>query len=86
MTRHVENPYFDPCYWDNEKNLVKTNYLDSRFVFIPNADNLYDELHNTLQSFPEKKHAKLSMDEPNTNWKFLDCYLVTEMKKSGQIY
>ena len=54
MTRHVENPYFDPCYWDNEKNLVKTNYLDSRFVFIPNADNLYDELHNTLQSLPEK--------------------------------
>ena len=54
MTRHVENPYFDPCYWDNEKNLVKTNYLDSRFVLIPNADNLYDELHNTLQSLPEK--------------------------------
>ena len=38
------------CYWDNEKDLVKTNYLDSRFVFRPNPDNLHDELHNALQS------------------------------------
>ena len=24
-------------YWDNEKGLVETTYLDSRFVFRPNA-------------------------------------------------
>ena len=47
------------CYWDNEKGLVKTNYLDCRFVFIPNADNLHDELHNALQFLPEKKHATI---------------------------
>ena len=50
---------FHNCYWDNEKGLVKTNYLDSRFVFRPIADNLHDELHNTLQSLPEKKHATI---------------------------
>ena len=46
-------------YWDNEKGLKKTNYLDSRFVFRPNTDNIHDELHNALQSLPEKKHATI---------------------------
>ena len=59
-------------YWDNEKGLVKTNYLDSRFVFRPNADNLHDELHNALQSLPEKNMLQLSMDGPNTNWKVFE--------------
>ena len=59
-------------YQDNEKGLVKTNYLDSRFVFRPNADNLHDELHNALQSLPEKNMLQLSMDGPNTNWKVFE--------------
>ena len=59
-------------YWDNEKGLVKTNYLDSRFVFRPNADNLHDELHNALQSLPEKNMLQMSMDGPNTNWKVFE--------------
>ena len=58
-------------YWDNEKGRVKTNYLDSRFVFRPNVDNLHDELHNALQSLPEKNMLQLSMDGPNTNWKVI---------------
>ena len=59
-------------YWDNENGLVKSNYLDSRFVFRPNADNLHDELHNALQSLPEKNMLQLSMDGPNTNWKVFE--------------
>ena len=59
-------------YWDNEKGLVKTNYLDSRFVFRPNADNLHDELDNALQSLHEKNMLQLSMDGPNTNWKVFE--------------
>ena len=59
-------------YWNNEKGLVKTNYLDSRFVLRPNADNLHDELHNALQSLPEKNMLQLSMDGPNTNWKVFE--------------
>ena len=54
-------------YWDNEKGLVKINYLDSRFVFRPN-----DELHNALQSLPEKNMLQMSMDGPNTNWKVFE--------------
>ena len=54
-------------YWGNEKGLVKTNYLDSRFVFRPNADNLHDELDNALLSLPDKNMLQLSMDGPNTN-------------------
>ena len=59
-------------YWDNEKGLLKTNYLYSRFVFRPNADNLHDELHNALQFLPEKNMLQLSMDGPNTNWKVFE--------------
>ena len=59
-------------YWDNEKGLVKTNYLDSRFAFRPNADNHHDELHNALQSLPEKNMLQLSMDGSNTNWKVFE--------------
>ena len=61
LNRIYQNEQIDVhnCYWDNEKGLVKTNYLDSRFVFRPIADNLHDELHNTLQSLPEKKHATI---------------------------
>ena len=50
-------------------------------MFRPNADNLHDELHNALQSLPEKKSAKYVPIR-----KFLNYYLVVEMKKSGQIY
>ena len=60
-------------YWNNEKGLVKTNYLDSRFVLRPNADNLHDELHNALQSLPEKKNMlQLCMDGPSTTWKVFE--------------
>ena len=61
LNRIYQNEQIDVhnCFWDNEKGLVKTNYLDSRFVFRPIADNLHDELHNTLQSLPEKKHATI---------------------------
>ena len=67
-----EQIYVHTRYWDNEKGLVKTNYLDSRFVFRPNADNLHDELHNALQSLPEKNMLQMSMDGPNTNWKVFE--------------
>ena len=72
-------------YWDNEKGLVKTNYLDSRFVFRPNADNLH-ELHNALQSLPKKTCYNCLWMGQIPIGKFLNCYLVIEMKKSGQIY
>ena len=80
-----EQIYVHTRYWDNEKGLVKTNYLDSRFVFRSNADNFHDELHNALQSLPEKNMLQLSMDRPNTNWKAFELLFI-EMKKSGQIY
>ena len=58
-------------YWNNEKGLVKSNYLDSRFVLRPNTDNLHDELHNALQSLPEKTHATIVYG-PNTSWKVFE--------------
>ena len=41
-------------------------------MFRPNADNLHDELHNALQSLPEKNMLQMSMDGPNTNWKVFE--------------
>ena len=73
-------------YWDSEKGLIKTNYLDSGFVFRPNADNLHDEQHNTLQSLPEKNMLQCLWMGQIPIGKFLNCYLIIEMKKSGQIY
>ena len=34
--------------WDNEEGVVKTNYLNSQFIKRPNAENLHNELHTSL--------------------------------------
>ena len=54
-------------YWDDEKGLVKTNYLDTRFLMRPNADKLYDEFQNALGDIKEQKMLQLSMGGPNTS-------------------
>ena len=59
-------------YWDDERRLVKTNYVDVRFLMRPNTDNLHNELHAALSDIPKQKKLRLSMDEPNINWRVFD--------------
>ena len=74
-------------YWDDEKGLVKTNYLDTRFLIRPNADKLHDEFQNALGDIKEQKMLQLSMGGPNTSWIVFDLqiwwnyYLHQEKKK-----
>lgn len=63
----------DTCvrYWGNEKGLVKTNYLDTRFLMRPNANNLHDKLYAALGDILEQKMLQLSLDGPKMNWRVL---------------
>ena len=63
----------DTCvrYWGNEKGLVKTNYLDTRFLMRPNANNLHDKLYAALGDILEQKMLQLSLDRPKMNWRVL---------------
>ena len=78
-------------YWDDEKGLVKTNYLDTRFLIRPNADKLHDEFQNALGDIKEQKMLQLSMDGPNTSWIVFDLqiwwsYYLHQEKKKVEFY
>ena len=66
----------DTCvrYWGNEKGLVKTNYLDTRFLMRPNANNLHDKLYAALGDILEQKMLQLSLDRPKMNWRVLGLW------------
>ena len=59
-------------YWNNHKNIVESSYLDSRFLYRPNAENLVEELTISTKELDMQKFLHLSMDGPFTNWCVLD--------------
>ena len=59
-------------YWNDEKNIAKTSYLDSKFLLKPNAKNLKCELIASITGLDMVKFLQLSMDSPNTNWNVLN--------------
>ena len=59
-------------YWNDEKNIAETSYLDSKFLLRPNAENLKCELGASITGLNMAKFLQLSMDGPNTNWNVLN--------------
>ena len=59
-------------YWNDEKNIVGTSYLDSKVLLRPNAENLKCELVASITGVDMAKFLQLSMDGPNTNWNVLN--------------
>ena len=59
-------------YWNGEKNIVETSYLDSKVLLRPNAENLKCELVASITGFDMAKFLQLLKDGPNTNWNDLN--------------
>ena len=54
-------------YWNVEKNVAETSYLDSKFVLRPNSKNMKCELVASITGLDMAKFLQLSMDGLNTN-------------------
>ena len=61
-------------FWDTQNHCVKTRYYDSRFLYRPNADNLYQCINTGTSQLPKQQMIQLSMDGPNTNWKVFEKF------------
>ena len=59
-------------YWNVEKNVAETSYLDSKFVLRPNSKNMKCELVASITGLDMAKFLQLSMDGLNTNWNVLN--------------
>ena len=59
-------------YWNVEKNIAETSYLDSKFLLRPNAENLKCELVASIKGLDMAKFLQLSMYNPNTKWNVLN--------------
>ena len=58
--------------YDDTVGKVLTRYLDSRFVYRPNAVNLCNEIIDAIKNLDQAKTSMLGMDGPNVNWLIFD--------------
>ena len=72
------NPVLQNCqmdvvirFWDEEKNCTQTRYLDSKFLNRPNANELLNNIYDSLSNLKEDRLLQLSMDGPTVNCKVL---------------
>ena len=49
-------------YWNDEKDIAETSYLDSKFLLRPNAENLKCELVALITGLDMTKFLELLMD------------------------
>ena len=59
-------------FCDDTVGEVLTRYLDSRFVYHPNAVNLCNEIIYAMKNLDQAKMSMLGMDGPNNNWQIFD--------------
>ena len=59
------------CYWDESNNVTQIQYLDSKFLVQPNAEELLSSICESLTNLKEDKLLQLSMDGSAVNWKIL---------------
>ena len=55
-------------FWDDDEGMVKTRYLDSKFLKRPNCQNLLEKLLDGISFLPLCRMLQLSMDGLNVNW------------------
>ena len=54
-------------FWDDSKCMAVTQYIDSHFLRLWNADNIATKLQQSLQKLVAEKMIQLSMDGPANN-------------------
>ena len=55
-------------------NVNQTQYLDSKSLNRPNAEELFSNICESLTNLREDKVLQLSMSEPAVNWKALEYF------------
>ena len=61
-------------FWDKEKNKVSSRYLNSQFLGHTRAADLLQKFSEALGKLNLANLIQVSMDGPNTNWKFFDSF------------
>ena len=62
-------------FWDNELNKVVTRYFDSVFLGHTRSGDLLVKFNEALLGLNMSNMLQISMDGPNTNWKFYDTFV-----------
>ena len=70
-------------FYDVDSETISTRYLDSRFVFCPNANVLPGEIINSIKDFDASRVTMLGMDAPNVNWCVFDKINVEREKHNN---
>ena len=70
-------------YFNEETQMVETQYLDSPYIKRPSSDNLHQELLNPLSVTGVKRLIQISMDDPNVHWDVLKKHF--QHRKGGDI-
>lgn len=61
-------------YWNNQKSVAETSYINSQFLLQPNATNLKNSLVESLADLEESKFLQLTMDSLSMNWNVLENF------------
>ena len=59
-------------FYDVVSGTISTRYLDSCFVFCPNANVLYGGIINSIKDLNASRMIMHGMDDPNVNWCVFD--------------
>ena len=61
-------------YWDSDKNIAITRYMNSQFMGGAKAEQIFDPFLEGTKNLDRKSLLQISSDGPNVNLKFLDLY------------
>ena len=62
-------------YWDIEALIVRVRYWGSEFLGHTTNKDLLNKLENGASMLNMKNLKQISMDVPNVNWKFFECFI-----------
>ena len=62
-------------YWDIEVQIVRVQYWGSEFMGHTTNKDLLIKIENRTSMLNMKNLKQISMDGPNVNWKFFECFI-----------
>ena len=72
-------------FWDSELNKVVSRYFDSVFLGHTKAEDLLGNFKQCLLNLNMANLLQVSMDGPNTNWKFYNNFVQDREKSDPDI-
>ena len=72
-------------FWDDELNKVVTRYFESVFLGHTRSGDLLLKFNEALAKMNMSNMLQISMDGPNTNWKFYDTFIQQRQESDPDI-